>query len=80
MAVAEAGNAGEILGCVRRAMSGDESGETTNARRAGASLRAMRLEVGEFRDPDGDVDAFLDRIDEAVGQRQFDLEIGINPP
>ena len=39
----------------------------------------MRLEIGEVGDPDGDVDPFLDRVDEAVGQGQFDLEIEIKP-
>ena len=36
----------------------------------------MKLEFGEFGDADGDVDSLLDRVDEAVAQRQLDLEVG----
>ena len=36
----------------------------------------MKLEFGELRDADGDVDSLLDRVDEAVAQRQLDLEVG----
>ena len=37
----------------------------------------MRLESGERADAHRDVDAFLERIDEAVVERELDLQLGI---
>ena len=78
VAVGEAAMVAQILRRLRRAVRArGMSGEATSARRAGARRRAMRLEIRQGADAHRDVDAFLERVDEAVVEHQLDAQLRV---
>src|SRR5690606_9517095 len=66
---------GQIPGLLRCAGLPEVVWRSTDAEREQGKLARDQRRIGQFADADGNVDAFIDDINEAVGQRQIDIHL-----